>query len=499
LTTDVFLKAFYCDDFYCKNIEKWKHIFNSNKYKIKIVCPKSQASCFAFKFDNEIIVDGNGVDFQKHKTLLSKMGERWMGPAVSNLTCAANSKSAYFWNIDADSWVSHPKKDVASLLEQIEKKCLTENLHIASLDYYRTTPLVDKPEWHDHWSFGVAFQKSNMSFLEDGIKTLEEKDFECEWKCNMDRVLDQIRKKSKGHKIITFAIVNLMLDHRGVLQSFGSECKLNNGQGGRVMPYPKADDYLVISKAQMKDTTLVIQGALKEETYKFYCSMYPDTPKVFSTWVNNSREKAWSIKQDLHGPNDLFLENKKPNDHGVQNINLQTVSTLSGLHAVSTKYAIKLRGDEWYSNLSLVEELVRDNDEKIHTSSAFFRKWDLCPMHPSDHLMASSTKNLTTMFSSCLISILKNDFYPNINQCVGVLHHNVPMTPECLLAKAYMDAKLKKKIYSKEEFKNFFDIVPMDQLRYYKITANGIGKTWYSNFNPHDDGSIGSINSIDEL
>jgi hypothetical protein len=253
----------------------------------------------------------------------------------------------------------------------------------------------------------------------------------------------------------------------------------------------------VISREQMKDTTLVIQGAIKEDTYRFYCSFYPDVPKIFSTWDGNSQEKGWTIEQDLHGPNDLFLENKKPNDYGVQNFNLQVLSTLTGLHEVGTKYAIKLRGDEWYSNLSVVEELVRANEKKIHTISVFFRKWEVCPMHPSDHLMASTTENLVTMFSRCLTNISNNKIRPSEKECVGLLSFATPM--EYGLAKSYMDAKLKKKRYSKEDFRSLFDIVPIEKLKYYKVTANGLGRVWYSNFNPSEDSSFGSINSIDEL
>lgn len=235
----------------------------------------------------------------------------------------------------------------------------------------------------------------------------------------------------------------------------------------------------------MKDTTLLIQGPLKVDTYRFYCHSYPDIPKVFSVWEGNDKTYGWTTGREMHGPDDVFVESSYPNDLGAhaRSLQLQVVGTLAGLERVKTKYAIKLRGDEWYSNLGSVEERMVANQEKIHCVPVFFRNWGVFPFHPSDHLMASKTDNLRMMFEGSLLRILARfDVFE----------------PERVLAKAYIDRKIGPG-WQKEDFRRLFDIIPMETLQPYKVSMNTYGRTWYSNFNPHDDGSLGSISSMDEL
>ena len=49
------------------------------------------------------------------------------------------------------------------------------------------------------------------------------------------------------------------------------------------------------------------------------------------------------------------------------NINYHVASTLNGLKKVTTKYAIKLRSDEYYSDLSKFVEKIKNNPEKVIT------------------------------------------------------------------------------------------------------------------------------------
>lgn len=252
----------------------------------------------------------------------------------------------------------------------------------------------------------------------------------------------------------------------------------------------------------MKEITLVIQGKISQDSYKFYCHFYPGVRKIFSTWVDNDKTMGWKIGKNMHGPEDLFIESVQPNNLGdhARNLQLQVVSTLTGLNLVKTKYAIKLRGDEWYSNLCDL-----DIDwQKIYTVPVFFRKWEIFPFHPSDHLMASKTDNLVGMFTSCLLDIItKKNLHADSSYCVGnncKLHPGHRMTPECCLAKSYMDFKMQKKsIYTKDDFKNMFDIIPINDLMPYKICMNSKNKVWYSNFDPANDESLGSLSCIEEL
>ena len=81
------------------------------------------------------------------------------------------------------------------------------------------------------------------------------------------------------------------------------------------------------------------------------------------------------------------------------NMNYHVASTLNGLKKVTTKYAIKLRSDEYYSDLSKFVEKIKNNPEKVITSNFFFSQDDSEPFHPSDHVIGGTTENLLSMFN----------------------------------------------------------------------------------------------------
>ena len=139
----------------------------------------------------------------------------------------------------------------------------------------------------------------------------------------------------------------------------------------------------------------------------------------------------------------------------------------------------------------MVADTLRSDPEKIHTLPVFFRKWDIWPYHPSDHLMAAKTENLKIMFDSCLLNILSgNNIHPK----------KWPLPSESVIGKSYMDAKIGESENPKEDFKKLFGILPIEMLKYYKVVYNGMNRVWHSNFNPQDDGSWEkSITSMDDL
>jgi hypothetical protein len=144
----------------------------------------------------------------------------------------------------------------------------------------------------------------------------------------------------------------------------------------------------------IKDLTILIQGRCEEEQIQLWIDNYSDWNVIISTWID--------YNLNLNFPNNWkIIKSEYPNRFvDMQNIDLQLVSTLNGLKEVQTEYAIKVRGDEFFSNLDLVYNRMKEVHPKILVSSIFFRPLGLYLYHISDHFICSTAENIKLMFES---------------------------------------------------------------------------------------------------
>lgn len=236
----------------------------------------------------------------------------------------------------------------------------------------------------------------------------------------------------------------------------------------------------------MEDVTFLIQGSLKEDTYKFYCRFYPNVKKIFSTWANNRFINKWRGDYSFHSESDLVLESEVPNRIGFweRRMELQLVSTLKGLNRASDKYLIKLRGDEWYSNLGAVLETIRkDNEGKLFMTPSFVKRWDVWPFRMNDHFVAGKTDDLRIMFESAVLNTVSAE---------ELFEDCWPLPSQSILAMSYMHKKLGNCRDWKKHFKEMFAILPLNPLKLYKISSDDGRRVWYSNFKP----DVESMNEI---
>lgn len=227
----------------------------------------------------------------------------------------------------------------------------------------------------------------------------------------------------------------------------------------------------------MDDVSLLIHGPLKEDTYKFYCRFYPEVPKIFSTWEGNEKSNDWRYRADLHSSKDVYIKNKSPNRIGCweRRMELDVVSVLSGLEKVRTGLVIKLRGDEWYSNLHHVYEAMEKDNEKMLMLPVFLKKWEVWPFRISDHLLAGRKSNLELMYETCLINIALGR---------ELDHYCWPLPRQSILAMGYVKKKMRGDMDAKESLKALFGIVDLNKLKYYKVSSENGTESWYSNFKP---------------
>jgi hypothetical protein len=156
--------------------------------------------------------------------------------------------------------------------------------------------------------------------------------------------------------------------------------------------------------------TLVIQGPMHPNAMLMMSMHAHAFDIVFSTWrVNPEEEKR--IEEHLKDVNctKLVFNNIESLNfrNNQSNRFYQFYTTLKGMQLVDTEYVIKLRSDEYYTNLDPFVERVLANPEKIVTNEVFFRDPrsdgnENFMLHPSDHLYGGKTVDLIKALKKCV-------------------------------------------------------------------------------------------------
>jgi hypothetical protein len=244
----------------------------------------------------------------------------------------------------------------------------------------------------------------------------------------------------------------------------------------------------------MEDVTVIIQGRLMQDSYDFYIKNYTEFPVIISTWVDNKIDFT-NLPQNFS-----VILSPYPDNYGAQNLHLQIISTLTALEKVKTKYVIKLRGDEYYSNLQYIVNSIKVDPTKIHTSSIFFRAWQYAEYHISDHIMAGRLDNLMLMFSQSKYNFETGKVNVSKWKKDGKFFKWVEThAPEERITKSYLNAKEPfrfEKIDGRILMKEHFDILDIDLLQPYKIRANLFKKEWKEGFVPERNFSISTIDQL---
>jgi len=153
-----------------------------------------------------------------------------------------------------------------------------------------------------------------------------------------------------------------------------------------------------------KEYTILLQGVINPKTFKLWIKNYSDYTVVVSIWEDEDLS-------DYKIPtNWKVIKNKYPlvRFRKQANLDYQIITTLAGLESVDTEWVIKMRTDEYYSNLEKVLEKMKNNPHKIVCSSMFFRKYGMYKFHCSDKLLGGTTDNLIAMFESTLQNLEMN-------------------------------------------------------------------------------------------
>jgi hypothetical protein len=244
----------------------------------------------------------------------------------------------------------------------------------------------------------------------------------------------------------------------------------------------------------MEDVTIIIQGRLEQDSYDFYRSKYLNCKVIISTWTNNTIDFSELPK------NFKVILAPLPTESGDQNINYQVTSTLNALDLVKTKYVIKMRGDEYWSYPENIYESIKLEPDKLHCSSVFFRAWQYCEYHMSDHLIAGTTENMITLFKRTKYNWESGRLNVSKWKIDGVFSRYINThSPEERLTKSYLEAKDAEGFINEDGrilMKKHFNILDIDLLKPYRIKANLFKVDFKDSFIPEQNFSISTIDQL---
>jgi hypothetical protein len=203
----------------------------------------------------------------------------------------------------------------------------------------------------------------------------------------------------------------------------------------------------------IEDLTIILQGRCEDEPLKMWFENYSNHNVILSIWND------YTIPFDIPS-NWKVIKRDIPKRYAeFQNVDLQITSTLNGLLYVDTKYTLKVRADEYYSNIETIYKKMKLDENKILCGSFVFRRLDgLYPYHISDHIICGTTDNIKLMFESAYENLINDLKFNN--------------TPESILGFAF--------VAKKENFDmNNMSLYIGDMYKYYM-------KKWYHIINVNE-------------
>lgn len=232
--------------------------------------------------------------------------------------------------------------------------------------------------------------------------------------------------------------------------------------------------------AQVKypDTTLMIQGPLFANKLDF-ASAIPYYKTLFaqivvSTYtehlVGNTSFIDFCNAYDINVVHQTINVGHVRND---SNIFLHAYTTAAGLRTCYTKYTVKHRIDERYSNLEkLVDKFMLD-DGKWVCGSMLFGPKVYYPYHAADHLFVGKTSALLNTFTLTLQN-LRN----------GILETSLSggAAPEITFTKNWLRIHGEDPTLENHDMlmHKYFDIVNDKEFAPFVIRSNGVGCVFYT-------------------
>lgn len=249
------------------------------------------------------------------------------------------------------------------------------------------------------------------------------------------------------------------------------------------------------------DTTILIQGSLNVASLQMLkkYSSYGDI--LVSCWKGDTLmlPENCVTKVITTDPNCPAIRGR----YDYANVFKQALSTFNGLKKIGTRYTIKIRSDEYYTDLSNLIKVMKSDPHKLTTNNVFFREDSFLKYHPSDHVIASETTTLLNTFSHLLglLSSVPNSKETLPAKSFGFGAISGRLVPEQLICLSFLKHKgiVINPSLSKEQMRENINLVRVSDMGSFKVTAN----VFNTSFSNEEDmlwcRGMRSITSMDEL
>lgn len=153
----------------------------------------------------------------------------------------------------------------------------------------------------------------------------------------------------------------------------------------------------------MSECTIIVQGPLNEYSLDHLHNYAKFGPVIVVGWDNAPPAMLATARERCRESGARLVLLPPPSPEAClnpQNVFLQATSTTAGLERTETRFAAKFRSDEFYEDLSEMIRRIRNEPERIWSSSVFFRCDKKHPLHCGDHIIAGDTGLLLQGFRS---------------------------------------------------------------------------------------------------
>jgi hypothetical protein len=266
-----------------------------------------------------------------------------------------------------------------------------------------------------------------------------------------------------------------------------------------------------------KDITLIIHGPLSIYTvfslyrYKPSFPIIVVTPRPKDLTENNIVKEVQNLMELPGGRISLLMYDILPNEtiDNTQNRYYHFYSVHLALQAVTTKFAIKIRSDEFYSDMSPILDALKNYPSRLITTDVFFRN-ARNPMHPSDHVVAGSTEFMLDTFRTAKL-LCEGAELPNraaLTKYILDNSHRPPagkdktwLAAEQILGMGVVLSQLPankfKDLDGVQLMKEFFYIVPTCKLGLFRVMFNSAKDGPLEYFNDTFFDEEADVNNID--
>ena len=237
-------------------------------------------------------------------------------------------------------------------------------------------------------------------------------------------------------------------------------------------------------------TTLVIQGPVYDSSfvtknYQYYSELGYQV--IISTWDSNGRYQEGQLSSNVlshignmkyrgnlfHNRNNLLSLESNEDVYTPIPAYYQALSILNGLQSVKkTVNVVKIRTDEYYSNLDVIIRELNEDNQRYISSNTFAREFNDIPFHPSDHIIATKWEYMTSMCTGVV------SYYRMNREITGKSVYEYH-PPEVVLARAFIHGVDTQDTLDQETLYNkYFKIIPVEELGEYIVKANSRKQTF---------------------